>query len=1024
MKGITTWSFRNRAAIVVSVLLVLCLGVLSYFTLPMEFLPEADNPQITIATLGQGYDADSMVQAVTEPLEQAVAGVKGKRDVFSQTGDGYSQVNIFFASDTDMKAATQEVKDALSALTFPEGIAKPHVVQLNTSMIPVAQVSLAFNDGITKENIKKVEKEILPQFQSVKGAAQVAVYGKTDPRVVIRLDKDKMAKYQLPLQSVMGVLEGQNFAVAVGEKPMDGQTTNLKVISNLDDLDALKNLTLPLPGGATGEANSASAAPPTVRLKDVATIDTSVAQESTTRINGKESLLLVVTKDSTSSAVSVADEVQHKVEKLNKEHTDVRGEVVFATSDMIVDSVNTMLREVLLGALFATVVIMVFLRNVRSTLITIISIPLSLGLTLLLLWLSGVTLNILTLGGVAVAIGRLVDDSIVVVENIFRRMQAKTLSKEDVIAATGEVGKAITSSTLTTVAVFLPLGLISGSLRSFILPFALTVTYSLLTSLIVALTVVPLMSNSLLKRAKLPRHKQPKRYVRVLRWSLNHKFVPIALSVVVLVGSVVLYAAMPKGAVDAEDATMVSATMTFPSDTPLEKVKQKGLALEKQILQMKGHEHVIMQQGNSADAAAWGQVNNPTEVEFTVVMKEGADAEKTVTAINALKKQYPDADITASTASMMGGANGSVVTFDIVGGDEKALDDAANRLTAALKTVTGVKKVSSNVEEKKPVYAIVVDTAKGNTQQTAMQLRGLLNETPLGTVRLDGNDTPVYVDANIEPKSEKDLKKLSLVTEKGIVPLSSVAKVEKEKRSSTVLHKDGKSYVRVSAEVDPQQLSVVSAAMDEKVKQVNLPKGVTVQTGGASDQQASEFADLGLTMLASIGIVYLIMVITFKSLRTPIAILMTLPLASIGAVLGLLVTQVPVDPTAMLGALMLIGIVVTNAIVLIDRVKQNEERMTIREAILEGAATRLRPILMTAIATICAMLPLLFGHSADGSLVSQGLAVVVIGGLTVATVLTLVIVPVFYELLYFRKSKEQRLKALRTGGRAEGTTVA
>lgn len=999
LKNIIQWSFRNRAAMIVVVLLVLVLGTISYFTLPMEFLPEADNPQVVVATLGQGHDAASMKQGVTGPVEEAVSTIKGKSDVLSETGDGYSQVILNFDADTDMKEATQEVKEALSSVTFPEGVTEPNVVQLNTSMIPVSEVTFSFADGLTDKNMETVEKEILPLFQSVTGVANVSLYGKAEQRIVIQPDKKKLEKYHLPLDSLLGMLEGQNFAVSAGEKVIDGKRSNIKVSGNLDDLDTLRNMVIP---------NPVPEAPP-LRLKDVASVKLTADQESMTRINGDETLALSVTKDSTSSAVDVAKEVEKTVKAVNTDYKGIKAKVAYSTSDMIESSVNSMMQEVLLGALFATIVIMLFLRNIRATMITIVSIPLSLGMTLLLLWASGVTLNILTLGGIAVSIGRLVDDSIVVVENIFRRMQVGRLTKQTIVDATAEVGKAITSSTLVTVAVFLPMGLIDGSLRNFILPFALTVTYSLLTSLVVAVTVVPLMSSRLFRSSREKEHKKPDRYLRLLNWSLNHKFVPILVAIVIFVGSIVLYTVMPKGAISAEDASMVTVTMDYPSDTPVTKVKEKAQDLEKKILKLKGYTDVMMMVGSSSDQAKWGEVRSSTQATFTIFMKEGADAEKFIDELEKEKDHYPDAELSVAAASMMSSGT-SAITYDVIGDDEEKLEEVSQKVIAAVKDVDGVEKVSSNQEEKKPVYSVVVDTSKGNTQQTAMQLRMLLNETPMGTVRIDDRDTSVYLDAKVDPSSKKDLDKLKLSTPEGkAVSLSSLASIEKNELSSTLLHKNGNPYIRVSAEVDPEKLSVVSQQMGMKINEIQLPKDVKVEVGGASDQQANEFADLGLTMLASIGIVYLIMVITFKSLRAPIAILMSIPLAAIGSILGLMITQVPVDPTALIGGLMLIGVVVTNAVVLIDRVKQNEETMTIREAIVEASGTRLRPILMTAIATICAMLPLLFGNSEDGSLVSQGLAVVVIGGLTVSTVLTLVIVPVFYELLHFRQSKIQRI---------------
>ncbi|MGE8205950.1 efflux RND transporter permease subunit [Heyndrickxia sp. NPDC080065] len=997
MKYLTKWAFRNKAALIVMTVLTLGLGIGSYFILPMELMPEADNPQVTVATIGQGYNSQTMTQEVTEPIENAVATVKGKTDVLSTTGDGYSQVNISFDSKTNMKEAKKQVEDAINNLRLPDTVSKPNIIQYDTSMIPVAQLSIAIDKGSKEANLEKLEKEILPKFESIKGVGNVQLFGKDNPLVEVKLNVKKLAANQQSINSVMSLLQGQNLSVSLGDKSIDGQMSNLKVVGEITSIEELGNLILP----------SLVPNAPVVHLKDVADIQRKSGQEGITHVNGKDAMAISITKESSASAVTVGKDIQKVAEDINKSGTGEHVEILFSSSKMVVDSVNSMLREVLLGALFATIVIVLFLRNIRSTLITVVSIPLSLGLTLILLWQSGITLNILTLGGVAVAVGRLVDDSIVVVENIFRKTQKEGFSKETIIQATGEVGKAITSSTLTTIAVFLPMGLIQSSLKAFLLPFALTVTYSLLASLIVALTIVPLMSFGLLKKAKLPEHKEPKRYMNILKWNLNHKWVPVLFAFIMFVGSITLYTMLPKGSVSADDTTMVSVTMTYPSDTPISKVQDHGLAFEKKLLKLNGYQSIITQQGNSEEQAKWGQVSNPTQTTFTVIMKENANADHFMKDVNALKKEYPNADIQASTASFMGSAQ-TAITYDLEGSDREKLLEASDDMMKVIAGTKGVKKVASNAEEKKPVYQFVVDPTKANTGQIAMQLNGLLNKTPIGNMNLDGKDTSIVMDTNLNPATKNDLDKIQIATQTGMVPLSSIAKIEKVTQSSTVLHKNGKEYIRISADVNPEKLSVISADIDKKLDKLKLPKNVTLVKGGAVAQQASDFADLGLVMVISIGLVYLIMVITFKTLRTPVAILMTLPLASIGAILGLIVSRVSVDPTALLGALMLIGIVVTNAIVLIDKVKQNEEHMSIREAIVEAAATRTRPILMTAVATICAMLPLLFTHAEAGSLVSKGLAVVVIGGLAVATVLTLFIVPVFYELLYFRKSKKQR----------------
>ena len=1000
MQTLTNWAFRNKAAMALFVIITLIIGIISYFRLPMEFLPEADNPQVTVVTLGQGFDAGSMAKNITEPVEQSVSSVNGKTSVLSTTGAGYSQVTINFDSKTDMKEAKNHVQDSLSGINLPEGVAKPQISQLNTSMIPIGQVSLTFDGGLTKSNVEKVKNEFMPLFENQKGISQVSSAGESSSRVEIKLDHDQLEKLHIPVNAVMGVLQGQDVSATAGNATINGQQSTINVTDNLRSLEALKELTIPM---QTPDA-------PVVHIDDIASVKKVKSEDMITRINGKDALALTLFKEDDASAVTAGEQVKNTVKKINSDFSGVEATTLFTTGDMVKNSVNSMVREVALGALFATLVILLFLRKFKPTLITVISIPLSLCITLLLLWLSGVTLNILTLGGVAVAVGRLVDDSIVVVENIFRRSQNQTLSKANVLQATKEVSRAITSSTLITVAVFLPMGLVNGSLRAFLLPFGLTVTYSLLASLLVALTVVPLLSRGMLKNTTLPAHQTPKRYISVLRWSLNHKFVPILLAIVVLAGSIALYTILPKAATSANDASFVSVNMTFPSDTPQTTLKKRMTDFEDKLSDFGGYKFIITQYGSSAEAAQYGEVSDPDTVSFSVIMKENADADQFIDKVNKAKKEEKNVTITASPASMFGGSSNSTITYDVVGNNSEELLTTSRNLISQIKQVDGVKKVTSNQEKTTPIYTVKVNTEKVNAKQTSMEIRSLINPQPIGTITLDNDSTPVYLNAGGNPETLRDLKDLTLSTSSGLLPLSQVADISMEDKPSTVLHKDGDLYVRLTAEVKPAELSVISKSIDEKVTSMDLPKGVSLDKGGAAQQQSSDFADLGITMLASILIVYLIMVLTFKTLRAPLAILMTLPLASIGAVLGLLISRVPADATALIGALMLIGIVITNAIVLIDRVKQNEQNMIIRDAIIEACGTRLRPVIMTAIATICAMLPLLFGHTEEGSLVSKSLAVVVIGGLTGATVLTLVIVPVFYELLHFRKAKKQRLE--------------
>lgn len=996
----TKWAFKNKAAVSLVTIFILLIGVVSYFKLPMEFLPSADNPQVTIITMGQGTDSKTMETQVTDPIERAVTGVKGKSSIYSTTGDGFSKVDLFFEAGSDMKQAKLDVQEALGSVALPQSMAKPTVTQLNTSMIPISFVAVTFKDGLTAENIDFTKKELEPLYKDIKGVSDVQTFGVSQSILSVKVDNEELAKKKVSIQDIMSVLNGQNAALAVGEKVIDGKASNIKVIGDLTSIEKLKALKVT----------------PNVTLGEIAKVEEAKDGNLISRFNGKESIDLSIIKDSQSNAVTISKEVEKVAKEINEKYSDQKSTIYLSTADMVETSVQTMVKEVLLGALFATIVIMVFLRNVRSTFITIVSIPLSLGFTLFLLSLSGVTLNILTLGGVAVAIGRLVDDSIVVIENIFRKMQQEKISIEMVMDATKEVGVAITASTLTTVAVFLPVALLNGGLQEFLLPFALTVTYSLLASLIVALTVVPLMSAGLLKRTELPKHRPAKRFTKLVTWSLNHKWVVLIVAMLLFVGSIGTYFAMPKGAIDNSSADYVSVTLTYPNDQPYEKVKEKAIELEETMQGMSEADNIFMQLGNSAETAQYGAVTSPTEATFGILVKDKANVDSILKKMEKEQENYPDAKLTATASSFMMGASKTNITIDVIGSNVEDLELTANKVKEGIQDIKGIEDVTTNQDEKKTIYSFKVDPAKGNTEQIGQQLGIMLNKTPIGNITLQDKQTPVVLEPILDPKKPEDLKSIPIMTDGGLAPVSKVASLKSDESATTQFHKDGETYLQLTATVDPTKLSDIASKInleifgDKENKGLDIPNDVEILVGGASAQQTDDFSDLFLTMLISIGIVFLIMVITFKSIKAPIAILFSLPFAAIGAVLGLVISRIPVDITALLGALMLIGIVVTNAIVLLDRVKQNEEKMIIRDAIVEATATRFRPIIMTAVATICAMLPLLYKKAETGSLVSQSLAIVVIGGLAVSTLLTLIVIPCIYELLYYKKSKKQRKK--------------
>ncbi len=639
MTWFTKWALRNKAALTFAVFASMIFGLFSYTTIPMELMPSADQPYVTISVVGKGMDAVSMDEQVTQPIEKALNGVRGKQNVAAQTGNNYTQMTVTFDSDINVKEAKQAIQERISMVHLPNGVMNPYVVNLNTSEIPVVELGLTFDKDIENHELNIIEDEIMPMFQDLKGVGNVIINGGKNQQVLIKVDPAKLAEAKFPLEKLFTLLQGRNASVAVGEQTLNNEETSIIVTGKVESLDDLKNIKL----------NNST------KLQDVATISMQKNTDNITHLNGKEFIDVVIQKDSTSNAVTLGNQVEETVKKINSEYKGtLQATTIMNLGNTVLDSINSMTREVLTGALFATLIIWLFLRSFRMTLITIVSIPLSLCITLILLSFLGVTLNILTLGGIAVSVGRLVDDSIVVVENIYRRKRNNELTPPFLIEAVKEVGAAITSSTLTTVAVFLPMLIVSGGLRDLVAPFAITITCSLLSSLLISLTVVPALSGRMMKKVKVKEHKQHSFYPAILKWSLNHKWLPILLVAVVVVSSIGLFVNMPKGSVDQKDSAYIAIGLHYQNGTPFSEMKDGVTKMENILAEKEGIKNVIALAGVNEDAAKYGNLQDANVVQIMIFPKEGTDSAKLVKDIRNTKDQFPNAELTADTAGMLG----------------------------------------------------------------------------------------------------------------------------------------------------------------------------------------------------------------------------------------------------------------------------------------------------------------------------------------------------------------------------------
>lgn len=778
-----------------------------------------------------------------------------------------------------------------------------------------------------------------------------------------------------------------------------------------------------------GEAQQGAAAAlanglPTVKLSDIAKLEVVGSSESVSRTNGLESIGIQIVKTNDANTVDVVNAVKDRISDLESQYSGLNLTVMLDQGKPIEDSVRTMLEKAIFGALFAVLIILIFLRDIRSTIISILSIPLSLLIAVLLLKQMDVTLNMMTLGAMTVAIGRVVDDSIVVIENIYRRMtlsSEKLRGRQLISAATREMFLPIMSSTIVTLAVFVPLAFVSGMVGELFMPFALTMVFALLASLLIAITLVPMLAHTLFRggiKAKAS-HDKPSRmsegYKRILEWSLSHKLITFLIAVVLLVGSLFTLPYVGTSFLPEQEDKTFTFTYSPEAGATDEQAQQRMLDAEEFVREQPNLTNMQYSIGGS-NPLGFGSSNSAlfyTEFEsdtpnFDTVKED---------LIAGLQERVPDGEW--SQMDIGGGLGGSQLSISIYGDSTDDLKPVADEVLKLIQADSNFEEAESNLEEGYNQYTLVADQQKLSSYgltagQIAMALAPVTQRPVLTEVDLDGQSHNVYIETESKTYSTlSEIEDTELTSPLGIqVPISDVVEVQEGLAPDTISRSDGKTVAQLSANIVSSDVGGASTALENKINELDLPDGITVEFGGVTEQINDTFSQLGLAMLAAIAIVYFVLVVTFGGGLAPFAILFSLPFIVIGALIGLLIGGESLSVSALMGVLMLIGIVVTNAIVLIDRVIHKErEGLSTREALLEAGSTRLRPILMTALATIGALIPLVAGWEGGAGIISKGLGITVIGGLISSTLLTLVIVPVVYEFLMKISSKSRAKRA-------------
>ncbi|AIQ55219.1 efflux RND transporter permease subunit [Paenibacillus sp. FSL R7-0331] len=1045
MKSLIEFSLKNKFAVWLLTIIIVFAGLYSGLTMKQETLPNISIPYLSVTTIYPGAAPEGVVNDVSKPLEQKLRNVDGVKTITSSSLENASSIQIEFDYGTNLDNATAAVREALNEVTLPENARKPQISRFSLSSLPVISLSLAGNDSADLEELTRIaENDIRPALEDIEGVASVSIAGQYVKEVSLKFDQEKLKQYGLTEDTVKGIVQASSLRVPLGLFEMEQSQKAVVVDGNISTVEDLENLAVPLvpsaaaagPAGAgTGAAGTglagagatgagAAAGLPTVKLGELASIEVTGKSESISRTNGKESIGIQIVKANDANTVEVVNSVKDKTEELKQQYGSLDLTVLLDQGKPIEDSVHTMLSKAVFGALFAVLIILLFLRNIRSTIISIISIPLSLLIAVLCLRQMDITLNMMTLGAMTVAIGRVVDDSIVVIENIYRRMSLsgeKLRGRELISAATSEMFVPIMSSTIVTIAVFLPLAFVSGMVGELFLPFALTMVFSLIASLVVAITLVPALAHSLfrggLKKGKKVHEEKPGRmaagYQRILDWCLSHKLITFGAAVLLLAGSLFLIKPIGVSFMPSQEDKSVIMTFSPKAGQTAEDVQEQGLKAEKYIL---AQEHVTNLQYSIGGGGFMGMGSNNSGLFYITYDSDTPEFETVKEAlIDNLAVEVPDGVWGDMSGMAGGGLGGSTLTVNIFGDTLEQLKPVADEIAGIVNADSqNFKDGDTSLSESYEQYTIVADQAKlsslGLTAgQLAMKLSPVNTRPVLTEVAVDGKNYNVYIEADtVTYSSIQEMEDALLTSPLGFtVPVSQVATIEKGTSPDSITRIDGKMSVEVTADIIASDVNSASNSLKEKVDALDLPDGVTVSFGGVTEQINETFGQLGIAMAAAVAIVYFVLVVTFGGGLAPFAILFSLPFTVIGALVALLLAGETLNVSALMGALMLIGIVVTNAIVLIDRVIHKEnEGMTTRQALLEAGGTRLRPILMTALATIGALLPLVTGLENSAGIISKGLGVTVIGGLVSSTLLTLVVVPVVYEfLMKFRKKR-------------------
>jgi HAE1 family hydrophobic/amphiphilic exporter-1 len=1019
---------KNPVTTIMLFVAVIVFGIYSLIKLPIDFYPEMEYPAIMVFTSYTGANASDVERNVSEPLENGLNTVTDLKQIYSTSRDNVSVVTLEFEFGTDLDAAANDIRDALAMVSsyLPDEAEDPLIFKFSTNMMPILFFAITADESYAGiENM--LDEKVVNPLNRIDGVGAITLIGTPKREVAVNIDPRRMEAYNLTIEQIGGIIQAENLNMPSGNVEMGQMNYPLRVQGEFENSDQIKNIVL---GNYQGK---------TVYLKDVATVNDSIKKMNIdAKVNGKTGIEMMVQKKSGANTVKIAREIKKELSKLEKTlPSDVKIMTIFDTSDFITHSINNLSETLLFAFIFVVLVVIFFLGRWRATFIIILTIPISLIVAFIYLGVSGNTINIISLSALSIAIGMVVDDAIVVLENITRHVERGSTPREASIYATNEVWLAVIATTLTIVAVFFPMTMVGGMAGIMFQQLGWIVTITIITSAIAAITITPMLSSKLLKLAS--KKKKPGRfsherivvpwlnwldifYVKTLDWCLHHRKTVIFGAIGIFVFSIILAVVFVKAEfMPQADQGQVTIAIELPAGTRVDETVKIARKIDAYIDKNIPEKNLVSTSAGSDDEAGFAALfmkSGSNIINITVALVTSSERKRSDVEIADNLRTYIGTFPEIVKYSVIAGEGGmamssNTVDVEIYGYDFNVTTALANEIAGKVKKINGARDVTISREKSKPELRILLDQEKMsqnglNTATVSTMVRDRVVGMTASQFRESGNEYNIVVRFTEDYRNSiSDIENIAIPTASGVTRLGEIATIEEFWSPPNVDRKRRERIVKVS--VTPYKISMgeLAASIKAEVARTNIPSGVLVDVGGAYEDMGESFGDIGLLLLLSLLLVYIVMASQFESLKMPLIIMASIPFAFTGVILALVITKTSLSIIAALGAVMLVGIVVKNAIVLIDFTNLMRDRdYELDEAIKRAGRSRLRPVLMTTATTILGMLPLALS-TGEGSEIWSPMGIAVIGGLTFSTIVTMVIVPVIYRVVVRRAERRK-----------------